>query len=131
MLRAHFPEHSKPLLNDFKHLHIKLIALYHGISSEDELYLRRAQMSELHDRVTLPINSGGMSLRCMESTHLASFLASMVTSIQHLAKVFPSWLRLDRYRNFTSASDVHESYTSGQTMDVVDAFSQRAPRGPL
>ena len=58
-----------------------------------------------------------MSLRCTESTHLASFLASMTASIQLIARVFPSWLRLDNNGNFTSESDVCESCTDHKQHD--------------
>ena len=77
LLCTQFPGHSKLFFNDFKRLQMKLC---HGITSEDEFHLRHTQIFDLHDRAALPISSGGTSLRlrCMESTYLVFFLASMV-----------------------------------------------------
>ena len=72
-----------------------------------------------------------MSLRCVESTYLASFLASMAASIPHLAKVFPSFFNMDHNGNIISVTEDREPYTRNQIMEVVNTINQRAPQGPL
>ena len=83
------------------------------------------------DRAALKIKEGGLSLGCWDATHAAAFLSSLVASIPHLAKVFPSWANLDRNGKIVSISDERNPYITRQIRQVVEGINQQAPQGPL
>ena len=65
---------------------MKLISSYHGITADDDFRIMRAQEAHHYDRASLSICEDGLSLKCVDSIHLASFLSSMVASTFHLSK---------------------------------------------
>ena len=123
LLRTHFSEHSKPLVDGFKDLQFKLIASYQGKCYEEGVPVDPWLRSYLLTRAALKIKEGGLSLGCWDATHIAAFLSSLVASIPHLAKVFPSWANLDRNGKIVSVSDERCPYITGQIMQVVGVIN--------
>ena len=62
-MRAQYPAHTTPFVNDFKELQMKLLASYHGIYDDNDFNRSRDQIAELYERAALPIEQGGMGLR--------------------------------------------------------------------
>ena len=126
-LRTHFPEHTRSLVNAFENLQMKLVASYHG----NNVQLSPEQRSYLCDRVSLQISNGGLSTGSVKHAHLASFLASLVATVAHLAKVFPSWANLDVNGNIVTISENRNLELTNKIKDVVVAINQESPGGPL
>ena len=131
LLRTHFPEHAAPLVETFKELQFKLIASYSGNFYEEGVPVDPWFRAYLLTRAALKIKEGGLSLGSWDATHAAAFLSSLVASIPHLAKVFPSWANLDRNGKIVSISDERYPYITDQIMQVVNYINQQAPQGPL
>ena len=73
-LRAHFPQHSWPLVEEFKILQLKLICSYHAINFEEQFPLQSQEIWRLYKMAVIPIDMGGMGLRCINAVHCAAFL---------------------------------------------------------
>ena len=120
LLRTHFPEHAAPLVETFKELQFKLIASYSGNFYEEGVPVDPWFRAYLLTRAALKIKEGGLSLGSWDATHAAAFLSSLVASIPHLAKVFPSWANLDRNGKIVSISDERYPYITDRIMQVVN-----------
>ena len=103
---------------------------YHGNFYEEGVPVDPWLRAYLLTRAALKIKEGGLSLGCWDATHIAAFLSSLVASIPHLAKVFPSWANLDRNGKIVSISDERYPYITDQIMQVVNNINQQAPQGP-
>ena len=93
-MRAQYPAHTAPFVNDFKEEQMKLLASYHGIYDDDDFNSSRVQIAELYERAALPIDKGGMGLRNISLISLTAFPCSLAASLKDLAKYFPNWIAL-------------------------------------
>ena len=64
LLRTHYPEHSKPLVDVFKDLQFLLLASYHGYFFEVGVPVDPWLRAYLLTRAALKIKEGGLSLGC-------------------------------------------------------------------
>ena len=47
-MRAQYPVHTMPFVNDFKEVQMKLLASYHGIYDDDDFNRSRGQIAKLY-----------------------------------------------------------------------------------
>ena len=93
-MRAQFPKHVAPFVEDFKEQQRKLIASYHGIHDGKDFNHDRRHFDDLYQRVALPIEKGGMALNNVVFVSLTAFACSIAASMKELAKVFPDWIKI-------------------------------------
>ena len=106
-MRAQYPAHTTPFVNDFKELQMKLLASYHGIYDDNDFNRSRDQIAELYERAALPIEKGGMGLRNISLISLTAFPCSLAVSLKDLAKSFPNWIVLGREGSLLRISEMY------------------------
>ena len=130
-MRAHFPQHSQPIVEGFKRLQMKLICSYHAINFEDQYRSQMQQIIRLYKIAALPVHNGGMGLGCIESAHSVAFIASMVAVIPYLAKAYPSWIQINNERDKVTVVEDLQLFTRDQIMNYVNLIKTKAPQGAL
>ena len=75
-LRAQFPMHVAPFVEDFKQLQARLIASYHGVNDVNDFNSDQAHMMALYERAALPTEKEGMALSNVAFISLIAFANS-------------------------------------------------------
>ena len=128
-MRAQYPAHTTPFVNDFKELQMKLLASYHGIYDDNDFNRSRDQIAELYERAALPIEKGGMGLRNISLISLTAFPCSLAVSLKDLAKSFPNWIVLGREGSLLRISENESPNLAAQVLNSIDQYRMLVPEG--
>ena len=128
-MRAQYPAHTAPFVNDFKEEQMKLLASYHGIYDDDDFNSSRVQIAELYERAALPIDKGGMGLRNISLISLTAFPCSLAASLKDLAKYFPNWIALGGDGAFLRIVEDESPDLAAQVLNSIAQYRAHAPEG--
>ena len=128
-MRAQYPVHTMPFVNDFKEVQMKLLASYHGIYDDDDFNRSRGQIAKLYERAALPIEKGGMGLTNISLVSLTAFPCSFAASLRDLAKSFPNWITLGREGRLQRISENESPSLAAQVLNSIDQYRTLAPEG--
>ena len=130
-MRAQFPKHVAPFVQDFKEQQQKLIASYHGIHDGKDFNHDRRSFDDLYQRVALPIEKGGMALNNAVYVSLTAFACSIAASMKELAKVFPDWIRIGSDGKLVNVVCHKSPDVADQIVDFAHEYRLIAPQGPF
>ena len=128
-MRAQYPHHTTPFVNEFKDLQMKLLASYHGIYDHEDFNRSRDHIAELYERTALPIEKGGMGLRNISLISLTAFPCSLAVCLKDLAKYFPNWIALGREGGFLRISEDKSPDLANQVINLIDQYRTLVPEG--